>query len=190
MTIDNNRLIGDFIEINADISNQQHNSKLPKFISKHRANRYRKRLIKSAKNIATSKMILNRDNLYEFFIYCYNNFKNGAFRSVFQVKADSNYSKIQAVLKFDIYYVIIYIEKDKEVFDIDIKDRGADDRKSCSVTVNELTSRNPKTSDLLKEVNAELLENISEYILQNTIIYLDNDNFKGGESNVEKEEET
>jgi hypothetical protein len=168
---DSSRIIGDFMEIHSDIIEQEANSKAPKIIKNMRKKKYLKRLKKSISKLASSKMILDRDNLAEYFIFLYNNFSpNGTFRSTYRVsQRGEEFERMEAVLKFeDIYSLIKINQEDPDGFDIIVRKNGTGDQeqKSCTVRVNRLQSNNPYTQDLLSEVNSQLLKDMSEFLDQ------------------------
>lgn len=168
----NSRIIGDFLEINSDIIEHGANSKLPKFLVNIRKNKYKKRLKRTILKLAHSKMILDRGNLAEYFVYLYNNFSpNGNFKSTFKVSvAGEEFERMEAVVKFDDIMAIIKInQEDQEGFDITVRTNGLTDNGSshgCSVRVTKLQSNKANVNDLLYSVNEQLLQDMSEFLLE------------------------
>jgi len=166
---DSSRIIGDFMEIHSDIIEEEFNSKSPKFIKRMKKKKYLKRLKKSITKLATSNIILDRDNLAEYFVFLYNNFSpSGTFRSTYRVyQRGEDYERMEAVLKFEDIYALIKInQEDPDGFEIVVRKNGVGDQeqKSCSVRVNRLHSNNPYTQDLLSIVNSQVLEDMSEFL--------------------------
>lgn len=173
MNIEENRLIGDFLEINADIISKKFKSKLPKFISNIYYNRYKKRLIKSLNKLKKSNLILNKENLYEFFIYCYNNFPpKGSYRSVNKIIYNDNNNdnlKIEGIIKIDNLEAIIDLEDDYDGFNISVKnkDLATGNYNNFSIHCIRLESNNIIAKEVLKIINKQLLEDIIIFITDN-----------------------
>ena len=76
MTSGTERIIGDFLEINADMIYQRDKSKLPKFLSRLRYKINNKKLIKRVEVFRNSDIYLSKDNIMELFNYLQNTFEN------------------------------------------------------------------------------------------------------------------
>ena len=111
------RLIGNFIEINADILAEQINSKHPKFIASIIANRNRKRLLKLANKLSKKDIILDRSNLAEFFTYIHNHYegKYGIIRNIIISGNEYDYEISATVIIDDDIRYIINIDQQKEM---------------------------------------------------------------------------
>lgn len=169
-----NRIIGDFLEINADILLQYQKSKLPEFIKRKISFWHRKKLLKSARKIANSNIILTKDNLGELFAYTYNNFPpKGSFGCIICSKINNNEQQIEAVIKFDSYKAIITIDKDVSTFDLVVSYKNLEDNtnKNCSISCTNLNSDNPITKPLLEKINKRLLLDMSDYIVSNISLF-------------------
>lgn len=173
---DMSRIIGDFLEINADIIQQRESSKLPKFIANIRASYHHKKLIKAVNKFKKSKYILTKDNLAEFFAYTYNNFPPyGSYKSVLASKInDKNANEIEGIIKFDSYKAVITIDKRYKKFDISIYNKVSQiSSQSCSINVEKLYSEKEVSSELLSKINEKILEDMCDYILSIIMIYYD-----------------
>lgn len=165
------RLIGDFLEANTDIVVRQHNSKLPKFISKLESKYYRKKLIKIIKKFKNSDVILTKDNLVEFFAYTFNNFPpKGKFNSInSSIVIDGN---TEGILFFDDIKVVITIEKEQEKFELIIDQTTKTNENNKYVfQLSELYSDNPITKDLVAKLNKQIVLEISTYLLDTISAY-------------------
>lgn len=70
------RIIGDFLEINADMVYQRDKSKLPKFLSKIRYKMNNKKLLKRVEIFRNSNIYLTKNNILELFNHLQNSFDN------------------------------------------------------------------------------------------------------------------
>jgi hypothetical protein len=175
--MENNRIIGDFLEINSDIVQQEFESKLPKFMKKMKSKKLRKRLLDNIDKLRNSNMILGTDNLIELFSYVYNNFyPEASYKSIIKCKVDLDKEEYEAVIQFDNQTSIITIEKDTyPKFNINSKimiSKGAS--KGINIQVHELFSDNPTKNEILSNVNRELLNIICDYIEEIVEPYLNN----------------
>lgn len=164
------RIIGDFLEINADIVKERFESKLPNFLADLRSNYYRNKLIKSAKKLKNSNLPLSTENLYEFFIYVYNNFPpHGAFQSVILTKLNERDegTNIEAVIQSEDLNAIISIDESETGFKVSISKRKTSDLKNgCTIHCKDrLVSTNSNSAELVTELNNLLLSDISDYII-------------------------
>lgn len=171
------RIIGDFLEINADIVREETESKYPRFISHFIAKRHRKRLLRLLDKFYKNKSILNTDTLSEYFIYCFNDYPpKGSHKSVFRshVKELGYHREIEAVIKFETIYCIISIPGDSDGFDITVRDKDPEtgNTNSCTIHSDRLTSKNSKTKSLLEKVNEQLIEDIYYFIKEKIENYL------------------
>ena len=80
------RIIGDFLEVNASILEKRVKSKLPKFISKFIWNKDKKKLLQNIDTLRNSDYILTMENISELSLYVYNNFDDKKYKSIFLVK--------------------------------------------------------------------------------------------------------
>ena len=170
------RIIGDCLEINADIVSYRFNSKLPIFIKRFIVNRKYQRIINFLKKFHKSEYVLTIENLSEFFIYVFNNYPPyGNYRSVEAVTSKTvefGKQQLETKISFDNIICWILIEEEKETFDINIREIGKDEsRTGCSISTNKLYSSNPNIQPLLHKVNEELRNNIYHYILDIILSY-------------------
>lgn len=169
------RIIGDFIEVNAAIVNDQYYSKYPKFIAKIIAKQQRKKLLKAVKKLRNSNLILNSNNLYEFFIILYNNFPpEGKFGDIVRVLYNQEQNSIEGALIFDNYTVLIsMVHSDTGLFDIKAKKTMNGDSIGIDLTTKELTSKNKDYEDIYKTINHQILYNICDYIEYTINLYME-----------------
>ena len=105
-----NRIIGDYLEVNSYIVSQQFYSKLPKFMSRYRANKQRKRLLESLSKFRRSGYILEWDNLIELFTYIYNNFdQDHSYKNITKVELMED--SLEALIEFDNYHALIFFDR-------------------------------------------------------------------------------
>lgn len=160
----NTRIIGDFLEVNADIVQYQFNSKLPKFIAKYKANKLRNRLIKSINRLRESDMILSVYNVSEYLNYIYNEYENGTYKSISMIKKMNNL--IEAVLKIDNINCIISVDSSEGIINIVLSQAISDDfNKGCNLTLKELSSIDPESNKQIKIVNNTLKKELFEFVL-------------------------
>jgi hypothetical protein len=162
------RLIGDFLELNADILSNQFNSKYPKFIANLQAKYYRNKLIKSANKLKKSNFILNTDNLVELFIYIYNNYEGnyGCINKILINLNNYNNSIIDTEIVIDNIKAHINIDTSNPKMTINgviIKDKI---NHSFNINTYELKSNKPVSSEVIPIINKKLLEDLSNYILE------------------------
>lgn len=163
---DSTRIIGDFLEINADIVERRFKSKLPKILANIEEKHSRNKLIKSAKKIQESNMILSIYNLSELFIYTFNNFPpNGKYKSIMISKVVNDSNNIEAVIKFEDIVSIINIDKKENTIDVNI----TQDNNTFFTRCNGLLKHSKKGSRvdiILMRINKELLNTITDYIIE------------------------
>ena len=163
---DSTRIIGDFLEINADIVERRFKSKLPKILADIEEKYSRNKLIKTAKKIQESNMILSIYNLSELFIYTFNNFPpNGKYKSIMISKVVNDSNNIEAVIKFEDIVSIINIDKKENTIDVNI----TQDNNTFFTRCNGLLKHSKKGSRvdiILMRINKELLNMITDYIIE------------------------
>lgn len=170
------RIIGDCLEINADIVSYRFDSKLPIFIKRIVVNRKYQRLINALKKFQKSDYVLTIENLSEFFIYIFNNYPPyGNYKSVEAVTSKTiefGKQQLETKITFDNIICWIVIEEGKGTFDINIKEIGKNESiTGCSISTNKLYSSNSNIQPLLHKVNEELKDNIYHYILDIILSY-------------------
>ena len=112
-----NRLIGSFIEINADILADQINSKHSKFIAKIIADRNRKKLLRLANKLSRTKIILDRENLLEFFTYIHSNYegKYGIIKNIIISGNEYDFDIAASIIIDDDIRYVVTITNQKEM---------------------------------------------------------------------------
>lgn len=174
INIDNNdRIIGDFLEINADIEKKRSKSKLPKFIANMQSKIYRKKLLNKVTKLRNSNYILTTENLIELFNYVYIS-SNMHYKSIQSVTI-SNYQNIiclEALIVFDNCKVIINIDQPNNGFDISISEKiDNDNSESCNIHRYSLEDEGKIRARVLNKVNKQLLNDICDFICDTISLY-------------------
>lgn len=172
---DKSRIIGDFLEINADIVYEQHNSKYPKFIAKLIAMYRRRRLIGLVKKLGKSNMMLSKNNLAELFAYTFNNFPpSGSYKNILVSKVRDNYS--EAIVSFNDGNTKAIVSIDQDIFgmELNITHHNPENNttKHYSLTRSHLFGLgDEEAEDIVRELNKVLLNLITEYLISNISSY-------------------
>ena len=179
ISLDNDRLIGDFFESNSSITYEEStNTKSPKWLVKYRAKRQRKKLLSIINGLCKSDYILTRNNLYELFVYLFNNadiYKNESI-TVFKPNSDSLDDRIEGVIKVDNIMCLIHIDHNIEFMEITIETSSKDNKNNISkVEINrkELADPSGIAENQLKRINKYLLEIIYDFIKFNIERYIE-----------------
>ena len=167
----NNRIIGDFLEVNASMVEKREKSKFPKFISNYIWNNDKKKLLKNIETLRGSNYILNMQNIAELSLYVYNNFDDHKYKSIFMVKIDKliTYDNMEMVMKFDNITAIFDFNNEEGTFDIKIMetlDNG--NRNNFNFTLHALSNKN---IDVLERINNELKNVLCNYIYDIISLY-------------------
>ena len=112
-------------------------------------------------------MILEADNLIEFFSYIYNNFyPETSYKSIEKCKVNTSTENYEAIVKFDNQISIITIEKDQYPEFIVASKIILSDGISHGINIqtDKLYSDNSKKNAILEEINKHLLNDICDYI--------------------------
>ena len=160
------RIIGDFLEINADISRDQFYSKWPNCIARFVATRQRKRLLGSINKLRKSNIVLDYNNLYEFFILLYSNYPpEGSFGDVVKVLYSEEKGILEGILKFDNYNVLISLDDHSNGF-FDIKAKKTENglTNGIDLSARQLMSKKKEYESIYRDINKQILENICDYI--------------------------
>ena len=160
------RLIGDFLDINADI-NAEYNreSKIPKFIRKIKYKKYKKILVKEINDLRNSSISLNTDMIIEFFSYIISDKGNYGCIKKCKLKDESYLASITG--DNIVAYITIYMDSYPE-FTIDARYKdGKGATYGLSIQCSELYSSVSMNREILGEVNRLLLNVICNYILSN-----------------------
>lgn len=160
------RIIGDFLEVNADIAKDQFYSKYPNFIAKFIAKLQRKKLLRSVHKLRKSNIVLDYNNLYEFFILLYTNYPpEGTFGDVVKVLYSEEKGILEGVLKFDNYSVLISLDDHSNGF-FDLKAKKTENGISTGLDLSsrQLSTKKKEYEDIYNTVNKQILENMCDYI--------------------------
>ena len=166
---DTSRIIGDYLEINADIVTFRFRSKYPRFIKKILVNQKYKKLLNSLEKFRKSDYILNVNNLYEFFIYIFNNYPPyGNYHSVDSITIKSielGKKQIEAKVCFDRIIAWIAIEEEGVSFEINAKEISPNkEQTGINITLQKMESKSSSVNLLLQKINKQLIEDIYQYI--------------------------
>lgn len=167
---DEKRIIGEFMEISADILQNQLNSKLPAFLAKIISKHQRKKLIKSCKKFRNSNYILDKYNISELIYYVYNNYPpKGEYGSICFAKIDPETTdRVECVVmhgdKERIVKAIITIDLKLPTFELTIYDEYDDKNNNYYIEVEKLSTPGKKTEEPVVYINNILRNTMCDYI--------------------------
>ena len=172
ISLDNkNRLIGDFFEANsAIIYEESTNTKTPKLLVKYRAKRQRKKLISIINNLCSSDYTLTRDNVYELFVYLFNNadiFKKDEIK-IYKPDDGIVDDRIEGVIVLDNIMCLMHIDHNSDYIEITIQTKTSN-TESSKIEINrkEVADKSGIANETLKKINKFLLEIIREFLIFN-----------------------
>ena len=160
-----NRIIGDFLEVNASMIEKREKSKLPKFISNYIWKKDRQKLIKNIETLRNSNYILRLENISELSLYIFNNFDEKKYKSIIKVKVDEliTYNSMEMILKFDNITAIFELNSNETTFDVKIMELlENDNRNNFNFTLHKLS--NNKNLSILDKISIELKDVLCDYI--------------------------
>ena len=170
-----NRLIGDFFEANSFIANEEStNVTSPKFIVKYRAKKQRKKLISIINKLCKSEYILTRDNVYELFVYLFNNsdiYSNKDIK-IYKPKDEEIEDRIEGVIVLDNIMCLIHLEHNTDYMEIVIKSTTPNDSSKIEINRKELADNTGIAKDQLCKVNKFLLSIINDFLMNNILKYM------------------
>ena len=172
--LNNNRLIGDFFETNAAIGYEESsNEKSPKFLVKWRAKRQRKKLISIINNLCDSEYVLTRDNIYELFVYLFNNadIYNKDNIKIFKPESSDADDRIEGVIKLDNLMTLIHLEHNTSFMEITIEAKSENNSSKIEINRSELADNMGIAEESLKKINKYLLSIIKDFLLFNITKY-------------------
>lgn len=161
------RIIGDFIELNADIIFYKYLIKGPKWYRTFRTNQKYKRLLNALEEFHKSKFILTYQNVAELFIYIYNNFPpKGSYNSIKSTKIVGEDARlVYGDLSFENCIAYITINRSTGIMDIDAKMKKPDGSSNgCHISLSSLKTDNALVKDIIDALNRQLIEEIYNYI--------------------------
>lgn len=173
--INYDRIIGDFLELHADInsmSSSDEYKRYPGFIKNIIIKRYHKKMINTVKKLKNANQPLTKDNLIEYFTYLFNNYPPyGSYKSTTVVKKLNE--MIFATVRIDDMKVKFNIRLDEDSFNIVINVPNGENSKSYDTSLRKLYSENKKTTDMIDKINKTLISDMTDYILDNisTCVY-------------------
>jgi hypothetical protein len=162
-----NRIIGDFLEVNASMIEKREKSKLPKFISNYIWKRDRNKLLKNIDTLKNSNYVLSLENISELSLYIFNNFDDKKYKSIIKVKIDKliTYENMEMLLKFDNITAIFEFSANETTFDVKIMELSENDtRNNFNFTLHKLSSN--KSFSILDRINTELKNVLCDYVYE------------------------
>ena len=187
ISLDNNRLIGDFFEANSSITYEEStNTKSFKWLVKYRAKKQRKKLLSIVEKLSKSDYVLTRDNIYELFVYLFNNadIYSKDNLKIFKPNSEETDDRIEGVIKLDNIMCLIHIDHNIEFMEITVETRSLaaeDDKNNISLSSSSKVEINRKeladpsgiAENQLKKINKFLLETIYDFIKFNIERYIE-----------------
>lgn len=166
-----NRIIGDFLEVNASMIEKREKSKFPKPIARFIWKQDQKKLLKNIEVLRNSGYILSMENLAELSLYVHNNFDEKKYKSIFLVKIDKmiTYDSMEMVVKFDNITAIFDFDNNGATFDIKIMELIDGNKNTFNFTLHRLKSDN--NGELLFKINEELRGVLCDYIKEIISLY-------------------
>ena len=172
ISLDNtNRLIGDFFEANSAITYEEStNTKSPKFLVKYRAKKQRKKLLSIIEKFSKSDYILTRDNLYELFVYLFNNTDvyNRDDIKIFKPNDGEANDRIEGVIIEGDIKCLIHIDHLNDFVEIVVENKGS----KKNINRKELADHSGIAENELKVINKKLLGIIYDFIKVNIERYI------------------
>jgi hypothetical protein len=162
-----NRIIGDFLELNASMIEKREKSKLPKFIARYIWKRDVKKLLNEVENLRNSGYIMNIGNISELMIYIFNNFDDKSYKSIKKIKTIDaiTYSTMEMVMKFDNITAIFDYDNKSDTFELKILTKDELDQKiTYEYTLHRMVKE--KTNEVLYKINEELRNIYCDYIVE------------------------
>ena len=163
--VNNNRIIGDFLEVNASILEKREKSKFPKFISRFIWKNDIKKLLKEVEKFRNSGYILSMENISELMIYIFNNFDDKCYKSIIKIKTINavTYDTMEMVMKFDNITAIFDYDGSLPTFELKVLTKDEQDQKiTYEFTLHRLVKE--KSNTILYKINEELRNIICDYI--------------------------
>ena len=166
-----NRIIGDFLEVNASMIEKREKSKFPKFIARFIWKQDKKKLLKNVEVLRNSGYILSMENLAELSLYVHNNFDEKKYKSIFLVKIDKmiTYDSMEMVVKFDNITAIFDFDSTGATFDVKILELIDGNKNTYNFTLHRLKVNN--NGELLFKINEEIRGVLCDYIKEIISLY-------------------
>ena len=166
-----NRIIGDFLEVNASMIEKREKSKFPKFIARFIWKQDKKKLLKNVEVLRNSGYILSMENLAELSLYVHNNFDENKYKSIFFVKIDKmiTYDSMEMVVKFDNITAIFDFDNNGATFDVKILELIDGNKNTYNFTLHRLKVNN--NGELLFKINEEIRGVLCDYIKEIISLY-------------------
>jgi hypothetical protein len=165
---DKDRIIGDFMECNANITYYECTSEVPKFIRKIIVKNQRKKLVKSLNKFVSSDYILTRNNLYEAFVFFYNDRESYTPENIKIYKSEENEdNRIECLITLTDIICLIHIDDNSEKFDIALEYHDKETDKISKLTAQRevLDNANGPLQEQVSMINTYLKASIGDFIL-------------------------
>lgn len=162
-----NRIIGDFLEVNASMIEKREKSKFPKFISNYIWKKDKSKLLKNLETFRNSNYILKLENISELALYVFNNFDEKNYKSIIKVKVDEliTYNNMEMILKFENITAIFNFNSNETTFEVKIMELlENDNRNNFNFTLHKLSGN--KNLSILNKINIELKDVLCDYIYE------------------------
>lgn len=162
-----NRIIGDFLELNASMIEKREKSKFLKPIARLIWKNDKKKLLKEIENFRNSGYIMNIANISELMIYIFNNFDDKAYKSIKKIKTIDaiTYSTMEMVVKFENITAIFDYDNSMDTFELKVLTKDDEDQKiTYSYTLHRMVKE--KSNEILFKINEELRNVYCDYIVE------------------------
>jgi len=166
------RIIGDFLELNASMIEKREKSKLPKFIAKFIWKKDIEKLLKQVETLRNSNYILNMHNISELSFYIFNNFDEKNYKAIYLVKIDKilTYDTTETIVKFDNVIAIFDFDSNNDSFNVKIREKDELDQNiNYNLTLHRLY--NEASNDILSRINDALKNTLCDYIKEIISLY-------------------
>lgn len=176
---DQNRIIGDFLELNAEIAYNENTAKgIKKLFVKGKSKKYRKRIIQLLDEFVKSDYILNRDNLYEAFIYFYDSkdIYKPKYLQVFKPdnKDDDMSSRIEGLINYNETLCLIHLDSEREDFDLNARHNAPPNGEFVKIAVSRTELKNDVIlHDEISQINTYLKAEIADYIIAQINLFME-----------------
>ncbi len=158
-------IIGDFLDINKEISMIKINGKM-EFIDNIRCKYYRNKLIKKTEKLSKANIPLSKDNILELLTHIYSNYMpTGKFGYITSTTYYGNSNCYVAAIALGNCSYSLKVSNETEKFTISIISTGKRENKGFTVELNELHSNNREIEDLIRPLNKALVDTMVDYIL-------------------------
>lgn len=177
--LNQSRIIGDFLELNAEIAYNETTAKgIKKLFVKSKANKYRKRIIDLLSDFVKSDYILTRDNLYEAFVYFHDSrdIYTPKYLKVFKPdnKEDDMSSRIEGVINYKNILCLIHLDSERQDFEIRAQYNEKPNGEFIKISITRTELKNDiMLKDELAKINTYLKAEIADYIVSQINLFME-----------------